>query len=90
MAAEVARISPQLVLLYNALSVEAAAHDVKAWKLAPKFHMWVHLCEDQTQVMNPMIFWCYGDEDLVGQAIEVSKSVDSSTGLYKWLFLHFD
>ena len=92
--AEVAEIGPSLVMLYNALCVEAAAAGRKAWKFAPKFHMWVHLCEDQAQIINPRNFWCYADEDLVGQAIEVSQSVHTATvadtGLYKWLLLHFD
>ena len=93
-AAEIADIGSHVVVLYNVQSTEAASKGIKAWKFAPKFHMWVHLCEDQAQLMNPRMFWCYGDEDLVGQAIEVSKSVHPSTvadtALYKWLLLHFD
>ena len=92
--AEIAELGQNLVILYNALSTEAASAKKRAWKFAPKFHLFCHLCEIQAQVMNPRMFWCYADEDLVGQAIEVSKSVHSTTvadtGLYKWLLFHFD
>ena len=91
--AEIKKIGPDLVTFYNFLSHEAVASDQKYWKVHPKFHMWLHLTETQAGLMNPRMFWCYADEDLVGQAMEVMRSVHVSTapdtGLYKWLVLHF-
>ena len=93
-AREIKALGPNLVVLYNAMSVEAASDQIKAWKFAPKFHMFLHLTEVQAQLMNPRAFWCYADEDLVGQAIEVAESCHASTvadtTLYKWLLLHFE
>jgi hypothetical protein len=90
---EIHSLGSRLVILYNALSCEAAASEIKAWKISPKFHLFVHLCEIQAQWMNPRMYWCYADEDLVGQAIEVSRSCHASTvadtAIYKWLLLHF-
>ena len=89
---ELAEIGPNLVILYNALSTEAAALGVRSWKFSPKFHLWVHLCEDQARILNPKHFWCYGDEDLVGKVIKISQSVHTNNvadaAIYKWLLLH--
>lgn len=91
--AEIATIAKQLVILYNALSTEAALQQVKTWKFSPKHHLWLHLCEIQAKLFNPKSFWTYADEDLVGQMIEVAESCHASTvadtALYKYLLLIF-
>ena len=91
---ELKSLGKNLVILYNALSVEAASQRRKVWKFVPKFHLWVHLCEIQAALFNPKAFWTYADEDMVGQLVEVSKSCHASTvgetAIYKYLLLHFD
>ena len=91
---ELKNIGKNLTVLYNALSVEAATNMKKVWKFVPKFHLFVHLCEIQSAVMNPRFFWTYSDEDLVGQLCEVARTCHPNTmgetALYKYLLLHFD
>ena len=91
---EIASIGKNLVILYNALSTESAANQVKTWKFTPKFHLWIHLCEIQAALFNPRCFWTYSDEDLVGQIIEVAQTCHPSsvaaTAIYKYLLIHFD
>eukprot|EP00959_Pyramimonas_sp_CCMP1952_P457479 9475003-Pyramimonas_sp.AAC.1 len=50
---ELKQLGKRLVILYNALSVEAARSHKKLWKMVPKFHLWLHLCETQASFMNP-------------------------------------
>ena len=42
---------------------------------------------------NLRFFWCYSDEDMVGQLVEVAESclpsTMSTTALFKWLTLVF-
>ena len=42
---------------------------------------------------NPRFFWCYSDEDMVGQLVEVAESCHpgtmSTTALFKWLTFVF-
>ena len=85
----------RLTGLYAQLAVEALATGVKAWKMTPKVHLMVHLCEDQApSVGNPRFFWVYADEDLVGSMIEVAESSHASTmaatAMVKWLVIAFD
>ena len=91
---EIRGLGKQLVILYNALSTEAATAQHKIWKFSPKFHLWLHLCERQAAHFNPRSFWCYADEDLVGQMIEVATSCRASTlvdtAIYKYLMLNFE
>ena len=92
---EIKDLAANLVILYNALSSEAANSQLKRWKFAPQFHLFCHLCEIQAQTLgNPRTFWTYADEDLVGHLIEVARSCHPSTvaetGMFKYLLLHFD
>jgi len=92
---EIKTIGADLVVLYNALSTEAAEQEKKGWKFAPKFHLFVHLCEIQAQYLgNPRFFWTYADEDLVGHLVEVAESCHPSTvaetAMFKHLLLHFE
>jgi hypothetical protein len=82
-------------VLYNALSTEAAAKQLKAWKFGPKFHLFVHICEIQAiRFGNPRFYWTYNDEDLVGKLVEVAQSSHPSTvaatAILKCLWLQFD
>ena len=63
------------LLLYKALSDEAAATNQTLWKCKPKMHMWQELAEHMTEhVGNPQDFWCYKDEDFVGFISELAHS----------------
>ena len=58
-----------------------------------KLHIFVHLLEWQTQEtkLNPKTFWTYGDEDLVGQLIDISEACHVATlataAMSKWLLV---
>ena len=61
--------------LYEALSVEAAALEIKAWPLKPKHHQFSHLAEEQSATLgNPRKFWEYCDEDFVGFAADTAST----------------
>ena len=80
---------------YAHLAKEALEAGIKAWKLVPKFHIFQHMVgEHAARWGNPRFWWCYSDEDMVGQCIEVAQSCHhntmSHTALYKWLVLHFE
>ena len=82
----------QLRNLYAQLSVSAVGGP-KAWKMTQKFHMFLHLCEDQIPNLglNPRWYWTYADEDLVGLLIEVAHSCHvrtlAPTAMTKWLLM---
>ena len=42
--------------------------------LFPKHHMFIHVTESHT---NPRLLWCYGDEDEIGKAVGICKSVSA-------------
>jgi hypothetical protein len=93
--AELPKLSLQLCNIYDRLAKEAIAANRRAWKLAPKFHLFLHLCEWQAiRYGNPRFWWCYPDEDLVGHMIEVARSTHPKTmaavSLFKWLVFFFD
>ena len=55
----------------------------------------MHLCLHQAPVIgNPRYFWTYGDEDLIGQLVDIAKGVHPSTlalsVLFKWVICVFD
>ena len=53
--------------LFAQLSAEALSTGSKKWKMTPKVHLLLHLCEWQgPSAGNPRFFWVYADEDLVG------------------------
>ena len=92
----VAKIGRQLCCIYADMARESLATGVRMWKLAPKFHLFQHLCEWQIAEtpLNPRTYWTYADEDLVGQMVEVSASCHVSTlpavALSKWVLLALD
>ena len=80
--------------MFAALSREAFAKGQKGWKMTPKVHLTLHLCEWQaTTYGNPRVSWTYSDEDLVGTMVEVTQSCHNSTvvptAMVKWLVVAF-
>ena len=90
---EVQRIGSKLCRTYAKLASEAVANREKLWKTTPKLHLFLHLCEWDVGYGNPRFFWCYSNEDLVGQMIKAGESCHPKTlavaGMYKWLTLIF-
>ena len=74
--AELPELGRNLITLYAQLSTAAKDSNIKMWKFSPKHHLFQHLCEWCCPEIgvNPSFFWCYADEDLVRQLIEVSQS----------------
>ena len=66
----------------------------KLFKMTPKLHLFIHLCEQAVLLGKPRFYWTYADEDLVGQFIEIAETVHPTTmaitALFKWLHLLFD
>ena len=92
---EIADLGDMLGSMYAQLSNIAWAMDIKLWKMNPKLHCFIHLCVDQApRDGNPRFFWTYGDEDLVGQLIDIAEGDHPSTlavsVMYKWLVCVFD
>ena len=89
------RIGRQLCHIYAGLAQQALLRGEKVWKLHPKLHLFVHLCEWQAvETLSPKSFWTYSDEDLVGLLVEVAESCHPSTlapsALFKWMHVYFD
>jgi len=53
---ELATLSRFLLGSYFALSAEALRNGLRLWKVTQKFHAFQHLCEVQSQIMNPRFF----------------------------------
>ena len=92
--AELPELGQRLVGLYSWLAADAARAGHRQWKLAPKFHLFLHLCEWQAvEQGNPRYYWCYSDEDLAGLMAEVAESCHPATlpetALFKWLHISF-
>ena len=63
-------------LLLASLSADAVAANQKLWKLAPKLHMCVHLCEWQALVFgNPRFYWMMSE---VGETCHPRNMVASA------------
>ena len=88
-------IGNQMPQMYQRLYVEAYHAGAKMWKMTPKLHLIQELllfyCIEWA---NPLYYWCYGDESLVGDMVEIAQSCHMSTltvtALVKWLILSFD
>lgn len=92
---ELPQVGRRLCGLYAQLSRESFQAGSKRWKMTPKVHLMLHLCEDQApSVGNPKFYWVYADEDLVGQMVEVAEACHASTmaatAMAKWLVLIFE
>ena len=91
---ELPELGQRLGVLYASLSARALAREQRLWKLVPKMHLFVHLCEWQGPLYgNPSAYWTYADEDLVGKMVEVAKTCHpktlAETALVKWLHAYF-
>lgn len=91
---ELPKIGRVFAETYMALSTMAYSEHHLLWKPTPKLHMWQEMTEYQTDSHgNPRFWWCYSDEDLVGQVISIAESLHPVTMgvncLFKWLWAHF-
>ena len=87
---EIAHLARTLLKLYTQLAEEALIARQRLWKLTPKFHLFLHLCETQCQTWgNPVWYWTYMDEDLQKVMKQVALSCHQKHWaeeiLYKWL-----
>ena len=92
---EMPELGQRFVGLYTALATSAKEQGLNMWKLQPKLHLFIHLCEWQCiDHGNPRYYWTYADEDLAGSMAEVAASCHprtmASSCLFKWLHLFFD
>ena len=93
--AEMVDIGNMLPNLYGQLADLCFEAGLKLWKLTPKIHLFQHLCLDQVPSFgNPRYFWTYGDEDLVGQLVDIAIGVHPATlgvsVLFKWAVCVFE
>ena len=91
---EIAKLGQRLAVIYASLAESAARKKVKMWKMMPKLHLFVHLCEWQAgEVGNPRFYWTYADEDLVGLLVEVAETCHPQTmaasALFKWMHVYY-
>ena len=86
---QIQRVGLKLCCGYAKLAASAVADRRKFWKATPKLHLFLHLCEWDVQMGNPRKFWCFADEDLVGQMISAGESCHprtlAVTSMFKWL-----
>ena len=87
---EIAENARNLLTIYTQLAQESLDKQERMWKLTPKFHLFLHLCEIQCVTWgNPRWYWTYADEDLqkVMKAIALSchPSRLASEMLRKWV-----
>ena len=79
------------VQIYVQLAEEALTQNLRMWKMSPKFHLFIHLCE--LCWINPRFAWTYADEDLMKHMKWIAKSLHPSTVshicLHKWLVSAF-
>ena len=92
---ELPELGRSMVQLYNVFAAESAVAKTKMWKGLPKLHLFQHMCEWQApEYGNPRFWWCYADEDFVGQFIDVAESCHPKTlpvtSIWKWLILIFE
>ena len=93
--AEMPELCRMITSMYARLAKLSFDMGLRMWKMMPKLHLFIHLCEDQApRFGNPRYYWTYGDEDLVGQMITIAEGVHPRTlpisVLVKWLHAVFD
>ena len=50
------------------------------WRVTPKFHLFLHVVEDQAASMgSPTSFWTYADEREIGRAVPVAAAQHPAT-----------
>ena len=92
--AEIKVVGSRLCRTYAKLATDAVAAGQKRWKCTPKLHLFLHLCEYDVELGNPRYYWCYADEDMVGQMITAAESCHPRTmpvaAMFKWLTVVFE
>ena len=86
-------VGRNLAIICSALAEPALASHTRMWKMHPKAHFFVHMCEWQAvEVGNPRFYWTYSDEDLVGLLVEVAQSCHPKTlaasALLAWMHVY--
>ena len=75
----------QHVILYSELAKEALAKIGPTqhwlfWRMYPKHHLILHVCEDQVYTIgNPRETWAYGDEHQIGRASDIAGKLHPRT-----------
>ena len=92
---ELSDLGNQLASMYMQLANLSFDMNIKLWKMSPKLHCFIHLCVHQAPYLgNPRYWWTYGDEDLIGQLVDIAIGVHPSTlataVLFKWMVCVFD
>ena len=91
---ELPNLGQQFGELYSAISTYFYERSQRLFKLSPKLHLFMHLCELAVIYGNPRFYWTFADEDLVGHMIEICETVHPATmpitALMKWLHVVFD
>ena len=64
---------------YTKLAAEALEQNRRAWKIPAKMHLFVHLCEDTSSLINARYIWCYSDEDLMKVVKEIAVTTHPNT-----------
>ena len=92
--ARIPELGEQLCGIYTRLATNAFNRGLRLWKLAPKFHLFLHLCAQCVVFGNARLWWTYGDEDMVKHLIAIAETVHpatlASSVLSKWLWVVFD
>ena len=81
---KVASLARKHLALYSELSREVLEHASPetwtAWRIYPKFHIFVHVCELQIALQgNPRWSWCYQDESEIGAAVRCAEHAHPNT-----------
>ena len=82
---ELSKLGVSLFTVYKRLSEEALRAEKRAWKMTPKFHVFLHICEISSDMENPRFHWTYTDEDL--QQVMKKIAVTCHAGHVEWLCL---
>lgn len=93
----IVRHGKNFMVLYTQMAEHCAKMSPprRAWKLTPKFHLFLHLVEIQAVTLgNPRYYWTYMDEDLQGIVKHIALTCHAkhvaALLLYKWIILKFD
>ena len=91
---ELPKLAQKLAEWYAQLSASRFSDENRLWKVQPKLHLFEHLLEITAILYgNPRYFWCYADEDLVGQMVDIAETCHPATlpfsVLFKWLHCYF-
>ena len=82
---ELSQLGLTLFTCYSRLAAEALKAGRRAWKMTPKFHVFLHICEISSDMENPRFHWTYTDEDL--QQVMKKIALTCNAGHVEWLCL---